>query len=196
MSHTKSILAGLALLFAASLAQAQAGSVSIESGKIRFYETKQIRGEETYQINQSPNGDLIVQAKTELPFAGQETSRSSTQPYALQKISRRRVSRLKAQPCWTWKKLLRSPFKVKRQLFKTVVRTPLEAIQAATIVPACVMKLEGEVGAIEVGKRADLIVLDANPLDNISNIRKLRFVVTQGRLFDCARLWQSVDFKN
>jgi imidazolonepropionase-like amidohydrolase len=58
------------------------------------------------------------------------------------------------------------------------------------------MKLDGEVGAIEVGKRADLIIVDANPLDNISNIRKLRFVVTQGRLFDCARLWQSVDFKN
>jgi imidazolonepropionase-like amidohydrolase len=74
--------------------------------------------------------------------------------------------------------------------------TPLEAIQAATIVPARVMKLDGEVGAIEVGKRADLIIVDANPLDNISNIRKLRFVVTQGRLFDCARLWQSVDFKN
>jgi imidazolonepropionase-like amidohydrolase len=74
--------------------------------------------------------------------------------------------------------------------------TPLEAIQAATIVPARVMKLDGEVGAIEVGKRADLIIVDANPLDNISNIRKLRFVMTQGRLFDCARLWQSVDFKN
>ena len=72
MSHTKSILAGLALLFAATLAQAQADSVLIDSGKIRFYETKQIRGEETYQINQSPNGDLIVQAKTELPFAQQE----------------------------------------------------------------------------------------------------------------------------
>src|SRR5687768_15940317 len=72
MSHTKSILAGLALLLAATLAQAQADSVLIDSGKIRFYETKQIRGEETYQINQSPNGDLIVQTKTELPFAQQD----------------------------------------------------------------------------------------------------------------------------
>jgi len=74
--------------------------------------------------------------------------------------------------------------------------TPLEAIQAATIVPARVMKLDSEVGSIEAGKRADLIVVDANPLDNVSNIRKLRFVVTQGRLFDCARLWQSVNFKS
>ncbi len=82
------------------------------------------------------------------------------------------------------------------ELYVKAGLTPLEAIQAATIVPARVMKLDGEVGAIEVGKRADLIVLDANPLENISNIRKIRSVVTQGRLFDCARLWQSVDFKN
>jgi hypothetical protein len=72
--------------------------------------------------------------------------------------------------------------------------TPLEAIQAATITPARVMKLDNEVGTIEAGRRADLIVLDANPLDNISNIRKIRFVVTQGRMFETARLWQSVGF--
>jgi len=81
------------------------------------------------------------------------------------------------------------------ELYVKAGLTPLEAIQAATIVPARVMKLDAEVGSIEPGKRADLVVLDANPLDNISNIRKLRFVVTQGRLFDCARLWQTVDFK-
>lgn len=73
--------------------------------------------------------------------------------------------------------------------------TPLEAIQAASIVPARVMKVENEVGTIEVGKRADLLIVDANPLLNISNIRKLKFVVAQGRLYDCARLWQSVGFK-
>ena len=73
--------------------------------------------------------------------------------------------------------------------------TPLEAIQAATIVPARVMKLDSEAGSIATGKRADLIVVDANPLDNISNIRKVRFVLTQGRPFDCAKLWRSVDFR-
>ena len=39
--------------------------------------------------------------------------------------------------------------------------TPLEAIQAATIMPARAMKLDKDVGTIEVGKRADLVVLDA-----------------------------------
>jgi imidazolonepropionase-like amidohydrolase len=73
--------------------------------------------------------------------------------------------------------------------------TPLEAIQAATITPARVMKLENEVGTIEPGKRADLIILDADPLQNISNIRKTRYVMTQGRLFECAPLWQIAGFK-
>jgi len=81
------------------------------------------------------------------------------------------------------------------ELYVKAGLTPLEAIQAATLIPARVMKLEHEVGTIEAGKRADVIVLDANPLDNISNIRKIRFVVTQGRLFDCARLWEAVGFK-
>jgi imidazolonepropionase-like amidohydrolase len=72
--------------------------------------------------------------------------------------------------------------------------TPMEAIQAATLVPARMMKLEKEVGTIEAGKRADLIILDANPLESISNIRKVRSVVARGRLYDCAQLWQSVGF--
>jgi len=81
------------------------------------------------------------------------------------------------------------------ELYVKAGLTPLEAIQAATIVPARVMKVDNEVRTIEVGKRADLIVLDANPLENISNIRQVRLVMTQGRLFDCAKLWESVDFK-
>jgi len=81
------------------------------------------------------------------------------------------------------------------ELYVKAGLTPLEAIQAATVTPARVMKLENEVGTIAAGKRADIIILDANPLDDISNIRKVRFVVTQGRLFDCAKLWQAVGFK-
>ena len=51
--------------------------------------------------------------------------------------------------------------------------SPLEAIQAATTVPAQVMGLEREVGTIEVNKRADLILPDANPLVDIHNIRSV-----------------------
>ncbi len=81
------------------------------------------------------------------------------------------------------------------ELYVKAGLTPLEAIQAATITPARVMKLENEVGTIEAGKRADIFILNANPLDNISNIRKVRYVVAQGRLFESAKLWETVGFK-
>jgi imidazolonepropionase-like amidohydrolase len=73
--------------------------------------------------------------------------------------------------------------------------TPLEAIQAATIVPARVMGMEKDLGTIEPGKVADLVIVEGNPLERISNLRNTKFVVTEGKLYDCAQLWQSVGFK-
>jgi len=73
--------------------------------------------------------------------------------------------------------------------------TPLEAIQAATLVPAQVMGIDKEVGTVEAGKRADLILLDANPLDDIHNIRTVRYVVANGVMYPTAKLWESVGFK-
>ena len=73
--------------------------------------------------------------------------------------------------------------------------TPMEALQAATIVPARAMKVDGDSGSLEAGKRADLDVLDANPLDDIHNLRSVRSVVANGVLYDPAPLWESVGFK-
>ena len=72
--------------------------------------------------------------------------------------------------------------------------TPLEALQAATLMPAHAAKLDRELGTIDVGKRADLVVLDANPLDDISNIRTARMVASNGRLYDCNALWRAAGF--
>src|ERR1700674_1162453 len=73
--------------------------------------------------------------------------------------------------------------------------TPMEALQSATLISARAMRMEKEVGTIEPGKRADLVVLGANPLDNISNIRKTERVIEAGVFYDCASLWKSVDFQ-
>ncbi len=73
--------------------------------------------------------------------------------------------------------------------------TPMAALQAATIVPARAMKLDAELGTVEPGKRADFVVLDANPLERIQNIRSVHWTVTGGRMYEAARLWESVRFR-
>ena len=73
--------------------------------------------------------------------------------------------------------------------------TPLEAIQAATIVPARVMGLDKEVGTIETGKRADLVVIRGDPLQDIHNTRNVDSVITNGTLYNASELWRSVGFK-
>jgi imidazolonepropionase-like amidohydrolase len=73
--------------------------------------------------------------------------------------------------------------------------TPLEAIQAATIVPARAMGLDKESGTIENAKRGDLILVNGNPLDDIHNIRNVEYVITGGTIYHTAELWQSVGFK-
>jgi imidazolonepropionase-like amidohydrolase len=81
------------------------------------------------------------------------------------------------------------------ELYVKAGMTPLEAIQSATIVPARAMNLDDESGTIEPGKRADMILVDGNPLENISNIRKVSRVVTNGRMYESAPLWKSVGFQ-
>ncbi len=81
------------------------------------------------------------------------------------------------------------------ELYHKAGFTPMEALQAATIVPARAMKVDADSGSIEVGKRADLDVLDANPVEDIHNIRTVRTVVAAGVLYDPKPLWESVGFK-
>jgi imidazolonepropionase-like amidohydrolase len=72
--------------------------------------------------------------------------------------------------------------------------TPLEALQAATIVPARYMHRDKELGTIEVGKRADLVILTADPLADIHNIRKIDRVIARGKIYDARALWRVVGF--
>jgi Amidohydrolase family len=60
--------------------------------------------------------------------------------------------------------------------------SPLEALGAATVRPAEFFGLSGEMGTIEEGRLADLVLLSANPLDDIANTRKIEAVVSKGTL--------------
>jgi cytosine/adenosine deaminase-related metal-dependent hydrolase len=81
------------------------------------------------------------------------------------------------------------------ELYVQAGLTPMEAIQAATIVPARAMGVDKEVGTVEPGKRADVILVDGNPLESIHNIRHVRYVIAGGKMYDCAELWRSVGFR-
>jgi imidazolonepropionase-like amidohydrolase len=81
------------------------------------------------------------------------------------------------------------------ELYVEAGLTPMEALQAATIVSARAMKMDAELGTIERGKRADMVVLNANPLDSIRNVRSVRWSIKDGRVYDAPALWQSVRFQ-
>ena len=66
--------------------------------------------------------------------------------------------------------------------------TPVEAIRAVTINGAKYLGLDDDLGSIEVGKLADLIVLSRNPLDDIRNTESLDLVMKNGRLYEAATL--------
>ncbi|HET9424276.1 MAG TPA: amidohydrolase family protein [Gemmatimonadaceae bacterium] len=65
-----------------------------------------------------------------------------------------------------------------------------QALKTATINPARTLGLDGDIGSLAPGKLADLMVLDANPLDNIRNTTSIRWVMVNGRLFDANNMAQ------
>jgi len=68
--------------------------------------------------------------------------------------------------------------------------TPIESLQTATSNPAKFLGIESTFGSIEAGKTADLVLLNANPLDDIRNTTKINCVIANGRFFDRAILDQ------
>src|SRR5690349_9238960 len=62
--------------------------------------------------------------------------------------------------------------------------TPMESLQTATSNPARSLGMESSFGSVEPGKIADLVLLSANPLEDIRNTRKISAVIANGRMFD------------
>lgn len=66
--------------------------------------------------------------------------------------------------------------------------TPLEAIRASTLWGAEYIGMDKEIGSLEVGKLADFIVMEKNPLEDIRNSEFISHVVANGRIFDAATM--------
>jgi imidazolonepropionase-like amidohydrolase len=62
--------------------------------------------------------------------------------------------------------------------------SPFDVLSAATIVPARFLGAADSLGTVEVGRLADLVLLDANPLDDIANAGRIRSVFADGRMYD------------
>jgi len=78
------------------------------------------------------------------------------------------------------------------ELFVRGGLSPAEALRDATIVPARVMHADGQTGSIAAGKTADLVVIDGDPLANISDIRRTVMTFRSGTAYPAKELYESV----
>jgi imidazolonepropionase-like amidohydrolase/Tol biopolymer transport system component len=66
--------------------------------------------------------------------------------------------------------------------------TPLQALRSATLSGAKYLGMDKDIGSLEVGKLADLIVLEKNPLADIRNTESVKYVMVNGRIYDAATM--------
>ncbi|MGZ4787610.1 MAG: amidohydrolase family protein [Terriglobales bacterium] len=71
--------------------------------------------------------------------------------------------------------------------------TPFQALQTATVIPAKYFRLADTFGTVTVGKKADLVLLEANPLENVENTRKIAGVMVHGKWLDQAKMKSMLD---
>jgi cytosine/adenosine deaminase-related metal-dependent hydrolase len=71
--------------------------------------------------------------------------------------------------------------------------TPYEALRAATANAGAFLRTAGRVGTVAVGRRGDLLLLDANPLENIANTRRISGVMVRGRWLAAADIRRTLD---
>lgn len=80
------------------------------------------------------------------------------------------------------------------ELYVEAGLTPAQALKTGTITPAEVMGLGKQTGSITTGKNADIIIVDGNPLTNISNVRNVKVVIKGGKVYDPVALHKMVGF--
>ena len=71
--------------------------------------------------------------------------------------------------------------------------TPYQAVRAATVVPASFLGKEGEFGTIAIGRRADLLLVEDNPFENIGHLRSPVGVMVRGKWISRSQLEQMLD---
>jgi imidazolonepropionase-like amidohydrolase len=70
--------------------------------------------------------------------------------------------------------------------------TPLQVLRAATVGGARAMRMERDLGAVDTGKLADLVILDADPTKDTDNLARISSVVKGGKVFSPDELLKSI----
>jgi len=81
------------------------------------------------------------------------------------------------------------------EIFAEAGLTPMKILRAATWGGAYAIGRTDQLGSIEAGKLADMVVLNANPLDNVSNVRSVHRVIKGGIVYDPQELLRTIDGK-
>ncbi len=74
--------------------------------------------------------------------------------------------------------------------------TPMEALRSATMNGAEYLSMDHQIGSLEKGKLADIIVLDKNPLENIQHTEFVKYTMINGRLYDAATMNEVGNYDN
>ena len=75
-------------------------------------------------------------------------------------------------------------FHKRMEALQQIGASPMKILTAATLNGAAAYNMEDQLGTIEAGKVADLLILDANPLEDVANLRKIQQVIKDGQLID------------
>jgi imidazolonepropionase-like amidohydrolase len=73
--------------------------------------------------------------------------------------------------------------------------TPAEALATTTRMPAKAMRSDKDLGTIEAGKLGNVVIVAGNPLERIGDLRQVRTVVADGRIYDPVQLWKAIGFR-
>ncbi|HEX8327879.1 MAG TPA: amidohydrolase family protein [Hymenobacter sp.] len=80
------------------------------------------------------------------------------------------------------------------ELYVQAGLTPMQALQTATIAAARAMQMDARAGSLDVGKPADVVIIDGNPLQKISDLRRVRLVVKNGQVYEPKQMRQLADY--
>ena len=155
------------------------------SGEYYWYEHTNVWENERL-MRFTPSGQVDARARRRLKMAGEEDYHHIAVARHVAELNRRGVRT--AIGAHGQRQGLAAHWEI--WMFEQGGMSEMEAIRSATMHPAAALGMANDLGSLEVGKLADLLVLEENPLDDIRNTESISHVMINGRLFDARTMDQ------